>query len=134
MPAGLDRGAGTSAGANMILLPASVRVFVATTPMNLRRSFEGLANEVRCVLGDDPLSGHLFAFLNRRKNHVKMLVWTRGGFMILQKKLEAGTFAFARQLTSEARRIEVESHELAMLLEGIDARGARFAPRWTPKK
>lgn len=118
----------------MILLPASVRVFVATGPMNLRRSFEGLANEVRCILGEDPLSGHLFAFLNRRKNHVKMLVWTRGGFMIVQKKLEAGTFAFARQLTNDARRIEVEAHELAMLLEGIDARSVKFAPRWTPKK
>lgn len=49
----------------MILLSAAVRVFVATTPINLRRSFEGLSNEVRCVLGDDPLSGHVFVFLNR---------------------------------------------------------------------
>lgn len=118
----------------MILLPASVRVFVATTPMNLRRSFEGLANEVRCVLGDDPLSGHVFAFLNRRKNHVKMLVWTRGGFTIVQKKLEVGTFAFARALTEGVGRVEVGAHELAMLLEGIDARDAKLARRWAPKK
>lgn len=116
----------------MILLPAAVRVFVATRPMNLSRSFEGLANEVRCALGEDPLSGHVFAFINRRKNHVKMLVWTRGGFMILQKKLETGTFTFARSLSVDTKRIEVGPHELAMLLEGIDARRVKLARRWTP--
>ncbi|MBK6517262.1 MAG: IS66 family insertion sequence element accessory protein TnpB [Polyangiaceae bacterium] len=62
----------------MILLPSSVRVYVATAAANLRKSFEGLSNEVRCVLGDDPLSGHVFLFLNRRGCQVKMLVWTRG--------------------------------------------------------
>lgn len=116
----------------MILLPAAVRLFVATTPINMRRSFEGLSNEVRCVLGEDPLSGHLFVFLNRRKNHVKMLLWTRGGFTILQKKLELGTFAFATRLKPDLPRLEVGAHELAMLLEGIDLRRARLAPRWAP--
>ena len=116
----------------MILFPAAVRVFVATTPVSLRRSFDGLSNEVRCVLGDDPLSGHLFVFLNRRKNQVKMILWTRGGFTIVHKKLEQGTFAFARAIMPDVRRVEVGAHELAMLLEGIDLRGARLAPRWAP--
>ena len=62
----------------MILLPRSVRIYVATEPANLRKSFEGLSNEVRHVLAADPLSGHVFLFLNRRRTMVKMLLWTRG--------------------------------------------------------
>ena len=101
----------------MILLPRAVRVYVATEPVSLRRSFDGLSNEVRAVLGRDPLSGHVFVFLNRRKNQVKLLVWTRGGFTIIHKRLERGTFAFAKQVTSEVSSVEVEPHELSMLLE-----------------
>ena len=118
----------------MLTLPPSVRIYLARGSTDIRKGIDGLCALARDVVGEDPFSGHLFAFLNRRKNHVKMLVWTRGGFMIVQKKLEAGTFAFARQLTNDARRIEVEAHELAMLLEGIDARSVKFAPRWAPKK
>jgi len=70
----------------MILLPRAVKVFVATAPCNLRKSFDGLSNEVRCVLAQDPLSGHVFVFLNRRKTHVKLLLWTRGGFTIVQNQ------------------------------------------------
>lgn len=116
----------------MILLPRAVRVYVATAPCNLRKSFEGLTNEVRCVLALDPLSGHVFVFLNRRKTHVKLLLWTRGGFTIVQKRLERGTFTFATQVTSTAKSVEIDAHELAMLLEGIDASGARASRRWEP--
>lgn len=116
----------------MILLPASVRVFVATAPANLHRSFEGLSNEVRCVLVEDPLSGHLFVFLNRRRNQVKLILWTRGGFTIVHKKLERGTFAFARVYDAERRKLEIDVHELAMLLEGIEVQDARLKRRWKP--
>lgn len=118
----------------MILLPRSVRVFVATAPTNLRRSFDGLSNEVRSVLAHDPLSGHLFVFLNRRKNHVKILAWTRGGFMIVQKRLEEGTFVFAHAVVAEVQTVEIDAHELAMLLEGIDSRAVRMKPRWEPAR
>ena len=116
----------------MILLPRAVRVFVATAPCNLRKSFDGLSNEVRCVLAQDPLSGHVFVFLNRRKTHVKLLLWTRGGFTIVQKRLERGTFAFAKQVTAEAKSVQIDAHELAMLLEGIDIAHARASARWEP--
>jgi transposase len=116
----------------MILLPRSVRIFVATAPANLHRSFEGLSNEVRCVLGADPLCGHVFLFLNRRRSQLKMLVWTRGGFLIVQKRLERGRFTFPSRVTSEATRVEIDTHELAMLLEGLDASENRSAVRWEP--
>jgi transposase len=78
----------------MILLPRAVRVYFATAPVDLRRSFDGLSNEVRAVLGSDPLNGHVFVFLNRRKTQVKLLLWTRGGFTIVHKRLEQGQFSF----------------------------------------
>jgi transposase len=116
----------------MILLPRSVKIFVATAPANLHRSFEGLSNEVRCALGADPLSGHVFLFLNRRRTQLKMLVWTRGGFLIVHKRLERGRFTFPSRVTAEAVRVEIDTHELAMLLEGLDASERRGAVRWDP--
>jgi transposase len=116
----------------MILLPRAVRVYMATRPENLRKSFDGLSNEVRSVLAKDPLSGHVFVFLNRRKNQVKLLLWTRGGFTIVAKRLERGTFAFPKQVNAEAKSVELDAHELSMLLEGIDVTLARTSKRWEP--
>ena len=116
----------------MMLLPRAVRVYVATAPCNLRRSFEGLTNEVRGTLAMDPLSGHVFVFLNRRKTMVKLLVWTRGGFTIVHKRLERGTFTFPRQVQLGVSSVELDVDELAMLLEGIDVSRVRRSPRWEP--
>ena len=95
----------------MILLPRAVRVYFATAPTNLRKSFEGLSNEVRSVLGRDPLSGHVFVFLNRRRNQAKLLLLTRGGFTIVAKRLERGTFAFPSKVTGEATSVSLDVHE-----------------------
>ena len=116
----------------MILVPRAVRVYFATQPVSLRKSFDGLANEIRHALGHDPLGGHVFVFLNRRKNQVKLIVWTRGGFTIVHKRLERGTFTFPSRVTGEATSIAIDVHELAMLLEGIDVSRARSKPRWEP--
>lgn len=67
----------------MILLPESVRIYVGTQAVSLRKSFEGLSNEVRSVLAQNPLTGHLFLFLNKTRSQVKILMWTRGGFTIV---------------------------------------------------
>ena len=116
----------------MIFLPRAVRVYVAVEPTNLRRSFDGLTNEVRCILRHDPLSGHVFVFLNRRKNLVKLLAWTRGGFTIVQKRLERGTFSFPEKVVDGVASVEIDVHELSMLLEGIDVSRVRASPRWEP--
>lgn len=116
----------------MILLPRAVRVYVATTPCNLRKSFEGLSNEVRGVLAKDPLCGHVFVFLNRRKTMVKLLLWTRGGFTIVHKRLERGTFSFPGRVVTGAASVEFDAHELSMLLEGVDLTKARLKNRWEP--
>jgi transposase len=116
----------------VILVPRSVRVYFATQPANLRRSFEGLSNEVREVLRHDPLAGHVFVFLNRRKTQVKLLVYTRGGFTIVHKRLERGTFTFPARVVENVASIEIDVHELAMLLEGIEVRHTHTAARWEP--
>ena len=116
----------------MILLPRSVRIYVATAPTSLRKSFEGLSNEVRSVLAGDPISGHVFLFLNRRRTQVKLLLWTRGGFTIVHKQLERGRFTFPERVTPESACVEVDAHELSMLLEGLAPSPTRSAMRWSP--
>jgi transposase len=115
----------------MILLPSSVQVHVAVEPVNLHKSFEGLSNAVRAVIGRDPLSGHVFCFMNRRRSALKLLVWTRGGFMIVHKLLVRGQFTFVAEVKPGISSVEIGADELAMLLEGIDARTARRSPRWS---
>lgn len=115
----------------MILLPTAVRIYVASEPANLRKSFEGLSNEVRMVLAKDPLSGHVFLFLNRRRTQVKLLLWTRGGFTVVHKRLERGRFTFPAQMTAAATHVEIDAHELAMLLEGLVGATTRAAARWS---
>src|SRR5204863_5826873 len=111
----MARGVGSGAGATeVIVVPRAVRVYVATSPVSLRKSFEGLSNEVRAVLARDPLSGHVFVFLNRRYNQVKLLVWTRGGYTIVHKRLERGKFLFTKRVKADAQSVEIDVHELSM--------------------
>jgi transposase len=84
------------------------------------------------MLQFDPLSGHVFVFLNRRKNQVKLIVWTRGGFTIVHKRLERGTFTFPSRVTADATSVVIDVHELAMLLEGIELEGAKTKRRREP--
>jgi transposase len=115
----------------MLMVPPSVRIYLATAPADMRCSFDGLTARVVSVLAADPFSGHLFVFRNRRRDRVKILFWDRSGFCLWYKRLEKGTFHFPEAVTAS---VEVESAELALLLEGIDLRGARRRPRWEPKK
>ena len=118
----------------MLLLPRAVRIYVATQPVRLNRSFDGLSNVVREQLGRDPLSGHVFVFINRRRTMVKLLVWTRGGFTIVQKRLEKGTFARVFEVDEERSHVELDVHELSMLLEGIELVTGRTSTRWEPTR
>jgi len=113
-----------------MMLPASVRIYVASEPVDLRKGFDGLAKLARTVVQEDPLSGHLFAFVNRRKNRIKLLWWDTTGWALLYKRLEKGTFSLTAEPRTGQRHVEMTSAELTLLLEGIDLRGARRRPRW----
>lgn len=114
----------------MLSIPPTMRVFVATKPTDMRKSFDGLVGAVRGVVAQDPLSGHLFAFFNRRRTMMKAVFWDRGGYCMIAKRLVKGTFflppAGARGV------VELEASELALILEGIDLSNARRRPRWEP--
>jgi transposase len=106
------------------MLPPSVRIFVAAKPVDLRRSFDGLAALAEEQFQTDPFSGHLFVFCNRRGDRVKILYWDRSGFCLWYKRLEKGVFRLP------AVRQEVEAAELGLMLEGLDLAGARRRERW----
>jgi transposase len=113
----------------MIHLPASVRVYLATSPCDMRRSFDGLHALVSAVLQLDAFAGHLFVFANRRRDRVKILYWDRDGFAVWSKRLEEGTYAMPFSETDQVRR-EVTAQELGALLSGIDLSQAKRRKRY----
>ena len=104
----------------MLTFPTNVKLYLATAPTDLRRSYNGLSALVEGSFGLDARNGDLFIFLNRRATQVRILFWERDGYCILMKRLEEGTFR--RVKTAQGKDVvEVDAGELAMLLEGIDA-------------
>ena len=95
-----------------------LRVHVATGVTDMRKSFNGLRAATRQVLKEDPTSGHLFAFCNRRRTLIKLLLWDGTGFWVFAKRLERGTFAWPKLPEGEAK-LQLSSEELAALLGGF---------------
>jgi len=111
----------------MLSLPTKVRVFFCNRPTDMRKSFDGLHGLVLEVLKQDPLSGDLFVFLNRRRDRVKILVWEGDGLAIWYKRLEAGTFAAPE---GEGHSITFSATQLALLLGGVDLTTTRPRKRY----
>ena len=116
----------------MLTFAGRMRIFVASEPVDLRRGFDGLAAATRQVIEAEPLSGHLFAFLNRRRNRMKLLVWEPNGYWLLYNRLERGRFTLPQEPEPGRRHIVIEAADLALMLEGIDLRGARRRKHWSP--
>jgi transposase len=113
----------------MLTLPPSTRVFVATKPADMRRSFDGLMAQVRDFLGGDPFSGHLFVFRNRGGDRLKILWWDRDGLAIFYKRLEEGGFSFPAAVDGAAR-LELSAADLQLVLQGIDPAKVKRSPRY----
>jgi transposase len=119
----------------MLTLPPAVRVFVCLEATDMRKGFDGLAAATRELIREDPLSGHLFVFFNRRRNRVKTLFWDRSGLCIWYKRIEKGRFQLnVLDTYRRGRRAEIEAAELALILEGIDLANAKRRPRFTPRQ
>jgi transposase len=120
----------------MLTLTASVKIFVCTKPVDMRRSFTGLFALVQSMIGQDPYSGHLFLFRSRRSDFLKALWWDRDGFAIFAKRLEVGTFQFpeTRFVDGKYETIELERSDLVMLLEGIDTSSVKRLKRFRPSE
>lgn len=107
------------------------RIYLCTSPTDMRKGFDTLAALVRDFLGQDPLSGHLFLFVGRGKDRLKILYFEAGGYCIWYKRLEEGTFRMPRVPVGSVS-LELRASELAMLLEGIDLKSLQRSKRFVP--
>ena len=108
---------------------SDVRIFLCTTPTRMNYSFDRLMGRAEEIFGQDPTSGHLFLFLNRDRDRIKILFWDRDGFCIWYKRLERGTFQLLTA-TNDAEGIELEYSQLVKLLGGLDLRTGRRRRRY----
>ena len=106
-----------------------VRIRLATEKTDMRCGFDRLAERVKTVIGEDPLSGHLFVFRSRRGDRLKILVWDEDGFVLWYKRLEAGVFKLPR-VEEGACSVELRASELAMVMDGIDMTKLKRVPRY----
>lgn len=115
----------------MLTLPPSVRIYLATTSVDMRRGHDGLAAIVRNQWKLDLFGGHLFAFIGRRGDRCKILFFDRGGLVLYYKRLERGKFRLPT-VASGATSVMLDGTELAMLLDGIDVGRVQRPARWAP--
>ena len=106
----------------MLSLPSAVRIFLCTEPTDMRRGFDRLAEMVRSVIRQDPLSGHMFIFRSRRGDRLKLMYWDRGGYALWYKRLEKGRFPAPARWGED---FHITARELAMMLEGLEESAVR---------
>ncbi len=116
----------------MLGLPPSVRIYFATELADMRKGIDGLRALVEGALRQDPFTGHLFVFVGKSRDKVKILFWDRSGFVLYLKRLEKGRFQLP-VIDARRQHVTIEPAQLAMLLDGIDLNARRLA-RWTPNQ
>ena len=119
----------------MIALPPQIRVFLCRLPTDMRKSFHGLVALTESALMQDPLSGSLFVFVNRRRDRIKILYWGQTGFCIWYQQLQKGTYQLPAEASLEERQtVEVTRSQLSLILDGIDLPSARQRMRFRPQR
>ena len=115
----------------MIAFPSQIRVFLYRHPTDMRKSFNGLVAITESQLEQDPCSGDLFVFLNRRRDRIKLLYWGNTGFCIWYQQLQTGTYQLpCHDVPDEQSAVEVTRSQLSMILDGIDLTSAKQRPRF----
>ncbi len=117
----------------MITIPSSVKIFIGSAPIDMRKSIDGLMAIVENELQEDACSGHLFVFVSRRCDRVKILTWDKGGFVLLYKRLERGQFKLPH-MDPSVMAVQMDATQLAMLLDGIDVGRVRRPQHWKPSQ
>lgn len=112
---------------------SGVRIWLATSPADMRCGFDRLAELAGVVTGEDPLSGHLFLFRGRGGDRLKILYWDKDGWALWYKRLEEGVFKLPR-IEPGTQSVELRASELAMMLDGIDLKSVRRVKRYQRKK
>ena len=115
----------------MIALPPQIRVFLYRRPTDMRKSFNGLVALTESELKQDPLSGSLFVFVNRRRDRIKILYWGQTGFCIWYQQLQRGTYQLPpHESLEEQDTLEMTRSQLSLILDGIDLTSARQRRRF----
>lgn len=114
----------------MIALTPQIRAFLYRRPTDMRKSFHGLVALTQSELKQDPLSGSLFVFLNRRRDRLKILYWGQSGFCIWYQQLEKGTYQIPEAALQDQDALEVTRSQLSLILDGIDLSSVRQRPRF----
>lgn len=113
----------------MLSLPPGIQVFMAIAPVDMRKSFDGLTAAVRAVFERDVLDGHLFLFLNRRRDRIKILWWDNDGLAIFAKRLERGSYEIPGH-DPDTRQLRLDATQLALLLSGVQLASVKRRPRY----
>ena len=112
----------------MLSFSGSLKVYVAVEACDLRKGFNGLYGLVTERLGQDPKTGALFVFSNRRHTRIKILCWDGTGLWVLTKRLEEGTFSWPKSVEPDKTTLRLNPQALAMLTDGVDLKGAKLRP------
>jgi transposase len=113
----------------MLSFVPSMEVFMAVEPVDMRKSFDGLSAAVQAVFDRNVLDGHLFLFLNRRRNLVKCLWWDRDGLAIFSKRLEGGSYELPRH-DARLKHLQLDGTQLALLLSGVQLSSVQHRRRY----
>lgn len=113
----------------MLSIPPALKIFLAASPTDMRKSHDGLAALVEHVLLENPLSGHLFVFRNKPGDRLKLLYWDTDGYALWYKRLEVGRFRFPA-VSEDQARVTITAAELTMLLDGVDLASVRRTKRF----
>ncbi len=108
---------------------SDIRVFLCTIPTKMTYSFDSLMGLAQQIFDEDPLSGHLFLFVNRQRDRLKILFWDHDGLAIFYKRLEAGTFQLPNTSGGE-QGVELDERQLNRLLTGLDLKTGRRRKRY----
>lgn len=114
----------------MLSVSPAVKIFLYAQPADLRRGYDGLAAIVEGAMGENPLSGALFVFVNKRGNRVKLLYWDRDGYAIWMKRLERGTLEMPRADDPDVASVKITASQLSLILEGIELSSVRRRRRF----
>jgi len=115
----------------MFSLGPATKIYLATGVTDLRRGFNGLHGLIQHQLKDDPLSGHLFVFCNRRRDALKVFAFDGSGMWVCAKRLEVGTFQWPQ---SGEVKVQMTAAQLTLLLSGIDLRATKLRRWWRPER
>ena len=113
----------------MLSLTPNLQVFMAVQPVDLRKGFDGLSAAVQTVFDRNVLDGHLFLFLNRRRDRIKLLWWDRDGLAVFYKRLERGSYEIPR-CQAGAKQLQLDATQLSLLLSGVQLSSVKHRRRY----